>query len=126
MDESTETSILNSVKLGIGGVPEEYTAFDSTLIIYINGVFQRFFQLGIGPATGPFVITGKDETWDEFFEGGTIPNEHMELCKADMILRVRLMFDPPSTSYGIENIKELIREYEWTMNAEADTAEDTI
>ena len=113
------TSILNSVKLGIGGISEEYTAFDATLILYINGVFQRFFQLGIGPKDQPFKITGAEETWEDFF-GLEYSSMDMELCKTNMILRVRLSFDPPQSSYGIENLKELIKEYDWTMNAEAD------
>lgn len=118
------TSILNSVKLGIGGISEEYTAFDPTLIIYINGVFQRFFQLRIGPVDAPFKITSADETWEDFFESENVVDDNMELAKADMILRVRLMFDPPSSSYAVDNLKQLIAEYEWTMNTQVDT-EDT-
>lgn len=120
MDETTGTSILTSVKLGIGGIPEEYEAFDQTLIMHINGVFQRFYQMRIGPVDKPFKITGAEETWEDFLGDEACLDENMELCKSDMILRVRLLFDPPGSSYALENIKQLIQEYEWTMNVQVD------
>lgn len=110
--------ILDSVKMGLGGITSEYTAFDPQIILFINTVFNRFYQLGIGPRDQPFKITDGTETWDQF-----INDDSMEMAKADMILRVKLMFDPPSSSYGIENIKAQIQEYEWCMNVQSESAE---
>ena len=120
----SETSILNTVKHGLDGIPEDYTVFDDTLIMHINGVFQRLFQLRIGPIDKPFKITGKSETWEEFLGGDTSVSADMEMVKSDMILRVRLLFDPPTSSYVIDNIQKLIQEYEWCMNTQVDS-EDT-
>ena len=122
--EETRTSILNSVKAGIGGIPEEYTVFDDTLIVHINGVLQRFYQMRIGPIDKPFKITGADETWEEFLGAETSVSADMEMVKSDMILRVRLLFDSPSSSYAVDNIQKMIQEYEWCMNTQVDS-EDT-
>ena len=109
--------ILDSVKMGLGGITPEYTAFDQQIILFINTVFNRFYQLGIGPSDQPFKITAGTETWDQF-----IDDDSMEMAKADMILRVKLMFDPPGSSYGIESIKAQIQEYEWCMNVQSESA----
>jgi len=111
-------SILDSVKLGLGGITEEYTAFDTQIMMYINMAFQRLYQLGVGPTDAPFKITDGSETWDEF-----IDDDSMEMVKADIILRVKLMFDPPGSSYGIEAVKDQIHEYEWLMNVQSESAE---
>lgn len=117
---SVVNSILDSVKLGIGGIPAENSDFDPALIIHINSVFQRFYQLRIGPIDKPFRITGSVETWDDFLGADTSLDADMEMCKTDMILRVRLLFDPPESSYAVQNMKELIAELEWCMNVQVD------
>ena len=135
MPETENDSILNSVKDGLGGIVPEATYFDNQIIIHINTVFQRFYQLGIGPKV-PFKIAGSDETWTQFFSApgwswedrdgidSTIDmTATMEMCKSDMVLRVKLLFDPPSSSYGIDLIKEQIKEYEWVMNTQAEIPE---
>jgi hypothetical protein len=103
-------SILTSIKklLGIG---EDYTQFDSELIMYINSVFSTLLQLGVGPTTA-FRITGTSEEWDDFLEDAT----HLESVKTYIYLRVRLMFDPPQTGYLVEAITKQILEHEWRMN----------
>ena len=124
MYEDNSNSILNSVKAGLDGIPAEYTVFDDVIMMHINGVFQRFYQMRIGPIDAPFKITGDTETWDDFLNAENSVSADMEMVKSDMILRVKLLFDPPSSSYAIDNVKELIKEYEWCMNVQVD-AEDT-
>lgn len=112
-------SILNSVKKGLVGLTDEYTVFDPQIIMHINTVFQRLHQLGVGPKEKPFKIDDASATWDQF-----VGDETMEMAKSYMVLRVRLLFDPPDSSYAIENIKEQIKEFEWLMNVQVDP-EDT-
>ena len=116
--ESSE-SILNSVKRGLVGISEDYSVFDSQLIMHINTVLQRLYQLGVGPKEKPFTIADSEATWDQF-----VDDETMEMAKSYMVLRVRLLFDPPDSSYAIENIKAQIQEFEWLMNVQVDP-EDT-
>ena len=104
------TSILNSVKKNLG-VPEEYLAFDPDILMHVNSVFSFLHQLGVGPATG-FQINGPEEVWTAFTEDVILLNP----VKTYIYLRVRLLFDPPATSFHLEALKEQIREFEWRIN----------
>ena len=106
MDES----ILNSIKK-ILSIPEDYDVFDQDVILHTNSVFSTLHQLGLGPVHG-FEITGPDEVWRDFL-GGKLP---YNATKSYVYLRVRLLFDPPTTSYMITAMKEQILELEWRLN----------
>ena len=58
-------SILESIRKLIGP-SAQYTIFDNDLIMHINSAFFTLHQLGL--TEEPFVISGTDETWDEFHE----------------------------------------------------------
>lgn len=104
------SSILTSTKK-ILGIAEDYTAFDLDIITHINTVFSDLHQLGIGPDTG-FMIEDSSAVWEDFL--GTEP--FLNQVKTYMYLRVRLLFDPPSTSFAIEAMREQVKELEWRMN----------
>ena len=104
-------SILTTVKK-ILGIEATYTAFDLDIITHINSVFFTLNQLGIGPADG-FAIEDATAAWDDFL--GT--DLRMNAVKTYMYLRVRLLFDPPTTSYLIEATRQQIQEFEWRLNA---------
>ena len=53
-------SILTSIKKLLG-IDEEYTQFDSDIIMHINTVFLNLTQLGVGPAEG-FLIEDDSAT----------------------------------------------------------------
>lgn len=117
MSEPTVTdvtdSILDSTKQAIG-LTSDYDVFDADIIMYINGVFGTLNQLGIGPDDG-FEIKGSDDAWDTFFE--SLPNNKAyNLVKTYMTLRVRLLFDPPPTSFAQDALKEQIKEHEWRLS----------
>lgn len=103
-------SILTSTKkvLGIG---EDYTAFDVDILMHINSVFSTINQLGIGPAEG-FLVSDATATWADFL--GT--DLRLNSVKTYVYLRVRLLFDPPTTSYLIAALKEQFQELEWRLN----------
>lgn len=109
-------SILDSIKKMIG-VDKDYGAFDVDLIIAINGVFTILNQLGVGPEK-EFSITGPDETWLDFF-GVT---DAISLVKPYMYLKVKLIFDPPSTGVLHEAMERQISEFEWRLAIQADPA----
>lgn len=110
-------NILASVKKNLG-LPEDYTAFDADVIMHINSVFNILHQLGVGPDQG-FQITGNAELWTAFTEDNVMLN----LVKSYTYLRVRLLFDPPATSFHLEAIKEQIREFEWRINVKREETE---
>lgn len=110
-----ENKILDDVKVGIGLMPE-YTAFDEILTIHINSVFMILTQLGVGPSDGFRLSTGS-ETWTAYLPDGF---ENFESVKSYICLKVRLLFDPPSSSTHLNAINESIKELEWRLNFEAE------
>lgn len=108
-------SILTSIKKMLG-IEEEYTHFDPELIVFINSVFGILFQLGVGPTTAPFKISGSSQSWDEFIEA-----DQIETVKSYMYMKVRLLFDPPTSSAALSSFKELIQEFEWRCHVDAET-----
>lgn len=103
-------SILDTTKK-ILGIEPDYTAFDSDILMHINSVFATLNQLGIGPDVG-FAIEDRLPTWGDFL--GT--DLRLNSVKTYVYLRVRLLFDPPSTSYLITSMKEQVQEIEWRLN----------
>lgn len=110
-------SILNSIKKLLG-ITEEYEHFDQDIIIHINSVFTILNQLGIGPEEG-FVIKDNTSTWNEFLSDEI----KLESVKTYVYLKVRLIFDPPSSSAAIDAIKQNISELEWRLNVSNDINE---
>jgi hypothetical protein len=105
-----EQSILTSTKK-ILGIPAAETAFDLDILTHINGVFSTLNQLGVGPAEG-FSIEDETPTWDAFF--GTDPR--LNNIKQYVYLCVRLIFDPPQTSYLITALEEQKKELAFRIN----------
>ena len=109
-------SILTTTKK-LSGVSESCPHFDDQVVSYINSVFFVLKQLGVGPEQG-FVITDDKTTWDEFISDNPVLRE---ATKAYMSAKVRLQFDPPSSSTHMEALKSVIAEYEWRANAEVES-----
>ena len=110
-----DSNILNDVKEAIGIMPD-YTVFDQTLIMHINSVFMILHQLGVGPDK-TFQISTGTEQWTDFLP---ITYENFESVKTYICMKVRLLFDPPSSSTHMECIKQAINEFEWRLNFEAE------
>lgn len=125
-------SILTNVKK-IVGIAEADTSFDPDIIMHINTVFSVLNQLGVGPTAG-FMIEDATPTWDDFLgvrqkgqleADGSVSYTDQQLTTADKLLnmvktyvylRVRLLFDPPQTSFVIESINHQIIELEVRIN----------
>ena len=103
------SSILNTIKKMLG-VGEDDTSFDTDIIIHINTVLMTLHQYGIGPVDG-FSIEGASETWDQLLPG----NKKIEAVKTYIYLKVKLIFDPPSTSVTVDSFKALADELEYRM-----------
>lgn len=103
-------SILTSTKKVLG-IEEEYTAFDVDVLMHINSVFSTLTQIGLGPIGG-FTIEDKTATWDAF-----VTDARLDSVKSYMYLRVRLLFDPPGTSFLIDSMNNQIKELEWRLSA---------
>lgn len=103
-------SILDEVKKAIGIAPDN-EEFDADVMMHINSVFSTLEQLGLGPEGG-LRITDNSTTWDQVY--GT--DNRLNAIQSYVVLRVKLLFDPPTTSYHLTSIKEQIKELEWRLN----------
>lgn len=106
-----EQSILDSVKKVLGMDPS-YTAFDDDVIMHINTQFSKLYNLGVGPKDFAFEISNKTSTWNDFLQG----KKNINMVKTYVCMAVRLIFDPPPTSFGIEAIKNEIEQLGWRLN----------
>lgn len=104
-------SILDNVKKMLGLDPS-YTAFDVDVMMHVNAIFTVLSGLGIGPIGG-FMIEDNTPTWDAFLAE---TDENIHLVKSYMYVRVRLLFDPPSTSMAIDAMTSQYKEFEWRLN----------
>ena len=109
-----DDSILNSIKK-ILGMPPEYDAFDTDLVIHINSVFGILAQLGVGPEGG-FSISDNTTLWKAYLGD----SKDLEMVKSYIALKVRLIFDPPTIGAVMDAMKEQIRELEWRLNVQVD------
>lgn len=114
-------SILTSIKKLLG-MTEDYTAFDSDIVMHINTVFMNLKQLGVGPIEG-FRIEDDVAVWTDFIDDNNDPEKKalLSAVKSYIHLKVKLLFDPPLSAAVIESIKESINELEWRLNVEAET-----
>ena len=103
-------SILISIKKMLG-IEAEYEHFDQDIIMHINSVFMDLAQIGVGPSDG-FVIEDDVSTWLDFLPKTT----NFQAIKSYMYLRVRLLFDPPSSSTVVESMKRDIDKWEWRFS----------
>lgn len=111
-----EDKILSSTKL-LAGLTKDYEQYDPDIMMYINSVFLILKQLGIGPAQG-FVLTDVNTVWEDFIPDDKFMREYV---KTYMGAKVRLQFDPPQASTCMDALKQIINEFEWRLNVEAET-----
>lgn len=107
-------SILDTIKQLLG-IQSEYTAFDTDIIVHINSAFMVLNQLGVGP-TECFSIDGSGEEWAEFVDESI----DLEAVKTYIYLKVRTIFDPPSSSVVMEAMNKNISELEWRLNVQVE------
>lgn len=114
-------SILTSIKKLLG-MTEDYTHFDSDIIIHINSVFTILKRLGVGPVNG-FRIEDESAVWTDF-----ISEDYTDFdsVKTYVYQKVKLIFDPPSSSAHMEALKESIREFEWSLQTAAELIEEEV
>ena len=112
-------SILTSIKKLLG-IEEDYEHFDVDIITHINSVLNILTQLGIGSKDG-YSITDRTQTWEDFLGKGAV---NVNAVRTYVYLKVRLLFDPPTSSAAVESINRLAGEMEWRLNVTAETPKD--
>ena len=107
-------SILTSIKKLLG-IAEHDSSFDTDVIMHINTVFMVLGQVGVGPEGG-FSIKDSSSVWTDFIED----TSKVEGMKTYVYLKVKEVFDPPTNSAILTNMKEVAKELEWRLNIECD------
>lgn len=102
-------SILTSIKKLLN-IAEDYEYFDADIIMHINSTLLVLTQLGVGPPNG-FIISDKTAIWDDF-----IGDANLEMVKSYIYLKVKLLFDPPTSSAAMDAANRMISEFEWRLN----------
>lgn len=113
-------SILTSIKKMLG-ISEEDENFDTDVILHINTVLSDLVRLGVGPSSG-FMIEDKYAEWTDF-----VPYD--KFIKLSGLVtyvyqRVKLVFDPPTSSAVIAAMKEQNEKFEWNLNVTAESEVD--
>ncbi len=109
-----QDSILLSIKKMLGIEPE-YTHFDPDIIAAINSILMVLTQVGVGPSNG-FYISDEHASWTDL----TGLRVDLEAVKTYVYLRVKIIFDPPTSSFVLNAMQETMRELEWRLNINAD------
>ncbi len=108
-------SILTSVKKSLG-ITEEYEHFDADILMHINTALMTLTQIGVGPSSG-FTISDKSASWADFLGDD---ESQLSGVRTYVFLRVKLVFDPPTSPSAIESLTKQATELEWRLNAAAD------
>lgn len=110
MNDVLIESILSSVKKQVNVAPE-CTSFDEDLIMYINAQLAILNDIGIG--TDGFTISDDTSTWADF-----IPDNMAlaNLVRTYTGTKVKIIFDPPTSSIVLEASKNYAKELEWRMS----------
>lgn len=107
-------SILDSTKQVLG-VADTDTSFDLDVTMLVNSAFGSLSQLGVGSDSG-FVITDNTTLWSQYISDLV----YLGMIKQFIFMTVKLAFDPPGTSFGLEAIQNQLQQLAWRINVKAE------
>ena len=107
-------SIFSSVKKVVGLLGDD-GSFDEDILLHINSVVSTLRQLGLS-IPSDFYVRDDVQTWRDLL--GEFRD--LDIVKSYMVMKVRLMFDPPSSSFGLASMTEMVNEFEWRINVLTD------
>ena len=102
-------SVLLSTKQMLGISPED-TSFDVNIIMSINTALTILMDLGLTEVEDQ-IVTDDDMTWDDLLGGRT----DIEYVKTYIYQKVKMVFDPPTSTAAIDAMQRSINELEWRI-----------
>ena len=102
-------SVLSSTKQMLGISPED-TSFDVNVIMSINTALTILMDLGLTEVEDE-IVTDDDMTWDDLLGGRT----DIEYVKTYIYQKVKMIFDPPTSTAAIDAMQRSISELEWRI-----------
>ena len=109
--ERTLGDIITDIKQMLGASIYD-DSFDVNIVIAINSALAVLSDIGISEADNVCLEIGDTVTWDELLEGRT----DIEYIKSYIYLKVKMLFDPPSSSALLDAYNRQIAEFEWRLN----------
>ena len=110
-----EESILVSIK-DLLGPDSSDDVFDNEILIQINMAISILTQLGVGPPEG-FIVSDQDATWSDFLGNA----KDIEMAKSFVFMKVKMAFDPPSSSFVLTSMEKACDELGWRLSVAADS-----
>ena len=92
------------------GISPEDTSFDVNVIMNINTALSILMDLGLTEVEDQLVTDDK-MTWDDLLGGRT----DIEYVKTYVYQKVKLIFDPPTSTAAIDAMQRSINELEWRI-----------
>lgn len=102
-------SVLLSTKQMLGISPED-TSFDVNVLVNINTALTILMELGLTEVEDQLVTDDK-MTWDDLLGGRT----DIEYVKTYVYQKVKMIFDPPTSTAAIDAMQRSINELEWRI-----------
>lgn len=105
-------SILKYVRTNVG-LTEDDNSYDTELISHTNDALAIVtHQLGVGPDSG-FAISDEYAKWSDFLP----TNEpKWNVVKEYVHMKVKRVFDPPSSAAHLASLERQIAEHEWRIS----------
>jgi hypothetical protein len=104
-----ETSILKSTKKSLG-LDATYTPFDQDILVCINSALGTLTQIGALPDAG-YSVADADDNWDDL----DLSQPMLGMVKSYIYVKVRVLFDPPTTSFLLSAYQKQAEEFEWRL-----------
>lgn len=109
-------SILETIRDGVG-LDKADNSFDTEILLHVNSALATLNQNGIGKEV---FIKGVEELWDDFKDAEQEKSNYMfEQAKLYVLLKVKLLFDPPPPSTA-GYMKDAIDEILWRLRESYD------
>lgn len=103
-------SILDTIKkmLGYEVTPDPH--FDTDIMVLINSAFSELSEVGV-LSDASYRVTSRTNTWSDAFGG----RKDVDVIQTFVYLYVKLIFDPPSSAFVLNALKEEKDRMEWRI-----------
>ena len=87
----------------------------------INAAFSTLDQVGLTFQTS-FVVVDEEQTWDDYFDAIATSDDiwlnemNREMVRQYVYISVRIVFDPPTSSFVLTSLENRLKELEWRIN----------
>ena len=105
------SDIITDVKQMVGASIYD-NSFDVNIVIAINSALAVLSDIGISEVDNTCLNVDDAMTWDELLKGRT----DIEYIKSYIHLKVKMLFDPPSSSALLDAYNRQIAEFEWRLS----------